>query len=326
MRFTRLFLVAVAVLAVLAASAFAATSRGTAVHVGSSKLGRILVNGQGRTLYIWAHDKGSKSTCYGMCAQYWPPVYTSGKPRALRGVRSSLLGTTRRKDGRKQVTYNGHPLYLFVMDKAPGQVKGEGLTGFGGRWDPVAASGRAVTANSAYMKKPYATPGYSAARKSSAKPVKVSVITPQPGDIAGAGGVFSIDLSLQAQNARGNRLLSAANGYQPFFNNVTDPTFGPGKIDPGAPGLVVTLSNTPAAAGGPQANLAGVFQLNAVVRHKGKIQTFNDWQVGSPGFFGRNVQSTLTAYVVAGTAPGVVPAGGLTPISNVVRQTFTVAG
>ena len=95
--------------------------------------------------------------------------------------------------------------------------------------------------------------------------------------------------------------------------------------DPGAPGLVVTLSTTPAAAGGPNANLAGVFQLNAVNRHHGLVQTFNDWQVGSAGFFGTNVPTTLTAYLVAGTAPGMVTPG-LTPISNVVHETFTIGG
>jgi predicted lipoprotein with Yx(FWY)xxD motif len=312
MRFIKVALLAIAAVAVLAASASAsaATSRGAALHIGSSKLGRILVNSQGKTVYLWAHDKGSQSTCYGQCAVYWPPVITSGKPRAVGGARASLLGTTRRRDGRMQVTYKHHPLYLFAGDKKAGDVKGEGLTGFGGRWDPVSPSGRAVTATSqAYQ-----------------NPVKLDVITPGAGDVAGAGGVFNIDLSLQAQNAMGNSLLSAANGYVPFFNDVTAPTFGPGKIDPGAPGLVVTLSTTPAAAGGPQANLAGVFQLNAVNMHAGHIQTFNDWQVGSPGFFGKNVPSTLTAYVVQGTAPGVIPAGGLTPISNVVHETFTIGG
>jgi predicted lipoprotein with Yx(FWY)xxD motif len=311
MRFIRILGLALMVSSLVATSAFAATSRGTAVHIGSSKLGRVLVDSHGKTLYIWAHDKGSKSTCYGDCAAYWPPLMTSGKPRAVGGAKASLLGTTRRKDGRMQVTYKGHPLYGFVQDKKPGDVKGEGLTGFGGRWDPVSAGGKAVTKESSVQ--------YDS-------PVKLNVITPGPGDVAGAGGAFNIDLSLQAQNTKGNQILSAANGYVPFFNDVTAPTFGPGKPDPGAPGLVVTLSTTPAAAGGPQANLAGVFQLNAVNLHAGRIQTFNDWEVGSPGFFGTNVPSTLTAYLVSGTAPGVIPAGGLTPISNVVHETFTIGG
>jgi hypothetical protein len=163
-------------------------------------------------------------------------------------------------------------------------------------------------------------------QRSAHKPVRLRVITPARGDVAGAGGVFNIDLSLQARNAAGNRALSVSKGYVPFLNNAGSPTFGPGKPDPGAPGLVVTLSTTPQMAGGPSANLAGVFQLNAVNRHHGRIQTYNDWQVGVPGFFGLSKRATLTAYVVRGTAPGIVPAGGLTPISNVVRHPFTTAG
>jgi predicted lipoprotein with Yx(FWY)xxD motif len=317
MRFTRVLAAALAVLAVMAAAASAASARGTTVRVGSTGLGSVLVNSKGRTLYLWAHDKTSKSTCSGQCAKFWPPVITHGTPRAQGAVRASLLGTTRRSDGRLQVTYKGHPLYTFLMDKKAGDAKGEGLTGFGGRWDPVSTAGRAVSAEHS------GNDGYPSGSRA---PLQLSVITPGAGDSAGAGGAFNIDLSVAAKNARGNRLLSAANGYVPFFNDVTAPTFGPGKPDPGAPGLVVTLSTTPAAAGGPQANLAGVFQLNAVNRHHGRIQTFNDWEVGSPGFFGKNVPATLTAYVVQGTAPGVIPAGGLTPISNVVHETFTIAG
>jgi opacity protein-like surface antigen len=162
-------------------------------------------------------------------------------------------------------------------------------------------------------------------RSSDRPPVRMVVITPAAGDVAGSGGTFNIDLSLQAQNGAGNRLLSESNGYKPFFNEGGSSTFGPGKIDPGAPGLVVTLSSTPAEAGGPQANLAGVFQLNAVARRHGLIQTFNDWQVGVPGFFGTNRTVTMTVYAVRGMAPGVVPAtGGPRPISNVVHETFHI--
>jgi predicted lipoprotein with Yx(FWY)xxD motif len=316
MRLSRIPLIAaplLAALALTAAPAFAATT-GTSVKLGPTGLGRVLVDAHGRTLYMWAHDKGSTSTCNGQCAGYWPPLIAKGKPVAANGVRRALLGTSRRNDGRMQVTYNGHPLYTFVMDTKPGQTKGEGLTGFGGRWDPVSARGTAVR-KAAARSASYSQPS-----------VRLGVITPGAGDLAGAGGAFNVDLSLQARNARGNRLLSAANGYKPFFNDVGTSTFGPGKPDPGAPGLVVTLSTTPQAAGGPSANLAGVFQLNAVSRHNGLIQTFNDWEVTAPGFFGVGKTATLTAYAVSGTAPGVVPAGGLTPISNVVHRTFTIAG
>jgi hypothetical protein len=120
-------------------------------------------------------------------------------------------------------------------------------------------------------------------------------------------------------------LLSAGNGYRPGLNLPPARTFGPGMPDPNAPGLVVTLSTTPAAAGGPQANLAGVFQLNTVTRHNGMNRVINDWEVGVPGFFGRNVRATLTAFLVQGTAPGKV-SGHEVPISNVVHETFTIGG
>jgi hypothetical protein len=155
--------------------------------------------------------------------------------------------------------------------------------------------------------------------------VKLVAITPQAGDTAGAGGAFNVDVALLAQNAKGNSELSAANGYQPGLNLPPATTFGPGMPDPDAPGLVVTLSTTPQAAGGPNANLAGVFQLNAVARSHGLTRVFNDWEVGSPGFFGKNTQATLTAYVVKGTAPGIVT-GHEKPISNVVRERFTIGG
>jgi len=155
--------------------------------------------------------------------------------------------------------------------------------------------------------------------------IEVVAITPGPGDSAGAGGVFNVDLALLARNAKGNNELSAANGYQPGINSPGAATFGIGKPDPFAPGLVVTLSTTPQAAGGPRANLAGVFQLTDVARSRGLAQVFNDWEVGKAGAFGENTQTTLTAYVVHGTAPGIVT-GSEKPISNVVRETFTIGG
>src|SRR5215468_6956273 len=102
--------------AVFAISAVGSTSGGTLVKVGPSSLGRVLVDANGKTLYLWAHDKGRKSTCYGDCAGYWPPLLTRGKPVARGGAQARLLGTTRRSDGHLQVTYRGHPLYRFVQD------------------------------------------------------------------------------------------------------------------------------------------------------------------------------------------------------------------
>jgi hypothetical protein len=154
--------------------------------------------------------------------------------------------------------------------------------------------------------------------------IKLVVITPGPGDTAGAGGVFNVDLALLARNAKGNNQLSAANGYKPGIN--APPTVGIGKPDPFAPGLVVLLSTTPTAAGGPNANLAGVFQLTDVARSHGLAQVFADWEVGAPNApFGKNAKTTLTAFLVKGTAPGTVT-GSEKPISNVVRETFTIGG
>jgi len=155
--------------------------------------------------------------------------------------------------------------------------------------------------------------------------ISLVVTNPRPGDIAGTGGDFTVDLIARALNATGNRQLSASHGYRPGLNLPPATTFGPGKPDPNAPGLVVTLSTTPQAAGGPNANLAGVFQLNSVSSHNGLTRVINDWEVGVPGFFGKNKRATLTAFLVRGTAPGIVT-GHERPISNVIHETFTIGG
>src|SRR5262249_20330102 len=104
--------------------------------------------------------------------------------------------------------------------------------------------------------------------------------TPAPGASPGTGGDFTVDLQARALNATGNNQLSAAHGYRPGLNLPPAATFGPGMPDPNAPGLVVTLSTTPRAAGGPNANLAGVFQLNSVSRHHGLTRVINDLELG----------------------------------------------
>jgi predicted lipoprotein with Yx(FWY)xxD motif len=300
--------------AALAVSAFATGSSGAVVKVGPSNLGRILVDSHGKTLYMWAHDKTAKSTCNGDCAEYWPPLITHGRPIASAGANASLLGTSRRSDGRMQVTYAGHPLYYFVQDAKAGQTKGEGLTGFGGRWDPVSAAGRAVRKGGSMTDGSYGS-----------APLKLNVISPGAGDSAGSGGTFTVDLSLQARNTQANALLS---GYKPAFIDPNSAAFHPGA-NAAAPGLVVLLSTTPTIAGTPlhgaNTNLAGVFQINDVARVSGLRRTFHSWIVTSPGFFGKNVRATLTAYAVSGTAPAVVT-GSEKPISNVVRESFTIAG
>jgi predicted lipoprotein with Yx(FWY)xxD motif len=120
-----------------------AATVGTA-HVGN--LGTILVDSQGRTLYLFAKDTGTKSACSGACASAWPPLRDSGKPTAGTGLNASLLGTAPRSDGDPQVTYNGHPLYTFVMDQKPGDAKGQGVTAFGASWFTLTSAGNQVTA------------------------------------------------------------------------------------------------------------------------------------------------------------------------------------
>jgi predicted lipoprotein with Yx(FWY)xxD motif len=120
---------------------------GVKVAVASSTLGRVLIDGHGRTLYLFAKDKRGKSACTGQCAGYWPPLIASGMPRATSGAKASLLGTTRRADGRLQVTYNHHPLYTFVKDTGKGQTNGEALNAFGADWYAVSAAGAKVANN-----------------------------------------------------------------------------------------------------------------------------------------------------------------------------------
>ena len=124
-----------------------AVPAGVKVAVVSSGLGRVLVDGRGRTLYLFAKDKHGKSACSGKCASFWPPLITSGKPLATAGAKTSLLGTTRRADGRLQVTYNHHPLYTFVSDTRKGQTNGEEVDAFGAEWYALSAAGAKVEKN-----------------------------------------------------------------------------------------------------------------------------------------------------------------------------------
>jgi predicted lipoprotein with Yx(FWY)xxD motif len=113
----------------------------TSVGTASTTLGTILVDSQGRTLYLFTHDAGSTSMCTGACAAAWPPLLANGTPTATAGAMASLLGTTKRAEGTTQVTYNGHPLYRFVKDVSPGETNGEGVVAFGGSWFLVTAAG-----------------------------------------------------------------------------------------------------------------------------------------------------------------------------------------
>jgi len=110
----------------------------------NAKLGQILVDGNGRTLYLFEADKTTASTCYGSCATYWPPLLTGGSPQAGAGATASLLGTTKRSDGTTEVTYAGHPLYYVVTDHNPGDATGQGVNNFGAPWDVVGPDGNQI--------------------------------------------------------------------------------------------------------------------------------------------------------------------------------------
>jgi predicted lipoprotein with Yx(FWY)xxD motif len=122
------------------------SARTATVRVANSRLGKILVDSGGHTLYLFKKDSGKRSACFGACATFWPPLRVNGKPTVGSGARASLIGTTTRSDGARQVTYNGHPLYRFAQDKKPGNTNGEGVNAFGGRWFAVSASGKQVAA------------------------------------------------------------------------------------------------------------------------------------------------------------------------------------
>jgi predicted lipoprotein with Yx(FWY)xxD motif len=134
---------------------------GVKVAVASSGLGKVLVDGRGRTLYLFAKDKHGRSACTGPCAAAWPPLIASGKPRAAAGAKASLLGTTTRSDGRVQVTYNHHPLYTFVKDTKKGETTGEGVNAFGAGWYAVSTAGDKVERSDAGSSSGggYPTPG-----------------------------------------------------------------------------------------------------------------------------------------------------------------------
>jgi predicted lipoprotein with Yx(FWY)xxD motif len=108
------------------------------------KLGKIIVDAKGRTLYDFVIDKGTMSVCYGACASLWPPYTTNGKPVAGSGVSAALIGTTKRKDGSTEVTYKGHPLYYYAPDQQRGQITGQALNQFGAPWYALAPNGREI--------------------------------------------------------------------------------------------------------------------------------------------------------------------------------------
>jgi predicted lipoprotein with Yx(FWY)xxD motif len=126
----------------------ASGNAGTTVTAASNpELGMVVVDSEGLTAYVFGKDKGTTSSCYGACAEAWPPITTKGSPQAGEGATSSQLGTTKRKDGTVQVTYAGQPLYTFVEDHKPGEANGNGVSAFGAEWHALDAEGSAPPAS-----------------------------------------------------------------------------------------------------------------------------------------------------------------------------------
>ena len=129
-------------------SAATAAASGQNATIGASnegELGTTLVDSKGRTLYLFRKDAASVSTCFGACASTWPPLQATGKPTVSGRAHASLVGTTTRSDGEQQVTYNGHPLYLYAGDEKAGDTRGQGLTDFGASWYVLSPAGQQVS-------------------------------------------------------------------------------------------------------------------------------------------------------------------------------------
>jgi predicted lipoprotein with Yx(FWY)xxD motif len=135
-----LVLLAVAVAGASGSPAAPATASGPGPVLKSASIGgvSVLTNSKGLTLYLFVPDTPTSSKCYGSCAAYWPPVF--GAPKAGAGV-TGTLGTIRRTDGTTQATYDGHPLYTYIGDSAPGQATGNNINLNGGLWKDVPVSG-----------------------------------------------------------------------------------------------------------------------------------------------------------------------------------------
>jgi predicted lipoprotein with Yx(FWY)xxD motif len=145
MRFLPLLLVAaVAALAAAAPAMAGETAAAPSVKVAKSQFGPVLFDGRGFALYAFTRDPRGRSVCAGACAAAWPPALAKGPLRAGAGTRASLLGTTRRADGSRQLTYAGRPLYYYVGDRRAGQILCQNVEEFGGLWLVVRGGGALV--------------------------------------------------------------------------------------------------------------------------------------------------------------------------------------
>lgn len=130
--------------AAMKSDASASAANGRLVKAVGSEYGQVVADAKGEAFYVFGKESSAKSKCYGACAAAWPPVLTNGKPRAGKGAKASLLGTTKRANGKLQVTYDGQPLYYYV-DDTPGNILCQNVSEFGGLWLVVSPGGAPVT-------------------------------------------------------------------------------------------------------------------------------------------------------------------------------------
>jgi predicted lipoprotein with Yx(FWY)xxD motif len=129
----------------VASASSSPTATATTLMLANSKLGQILADRSGRSLYVFEADTGTTSVCVSAgCVAEWPPFTADGTPQVTAGLAADQLGTTNRPDGRHQVTYHGHPLYYFAGDSQPGSTAGQALNDNGGPWYVVDADGTPV--------------------------------------------------------------------------------------------------------------------------------------------------------------------------------------
>jgi predicted lipoprotein with Yx(FWY)xxD motif len=126
------------------AAAAKTTTPKSAIEVRSTRLGKILVDAKGRTLYLFEADRRNMSNCSGACLSIWPPLTSGTKPQAGAGARAAKIATITANGRKRQVTYNGHPLYFYAGDQKPGDTTGQGLNQFGAEWYVLAPTGNKV--------------------------------------------------------------------------------------------------------------------------------------------------------------------------------------
>jgi predicted lipoprotein with Yx(FWY)xxD motif len=128
----------------IVAAAFSVAAAPVGVQAHSSQFGRVLFDQRGFVLYGFTADARTASRCYGACARAWPPLLVKGSAKALKGIDRRKLGSVARRNGARQVSYAGHPLYYYVGDTKPGQILCQNVREYGGLWLVVSPSGKLV--------------------------------------------------------------------------------------------------------------------------------------------------------------------------------------